>query len=215
MVKVTKELKEKHKLANELAKILVEKDTSWTASHKMNDNIICIGEDQNQASKLEFETQERTGDNIIYTSSTKKATSSLETPLLIAASKGIQEIVSWTFKTYPQAIEHVNSTGQNILHVAVRYRQPKIFSMVRDDDITAVERLAVTIDNNGYTILHHAADTSCYNGGTQPGAALQLQEELEWFAVSLNKDSIHTYIYIYAFLCNFSEIHCNLHYKLL
>lgn len=42
-------------------------------------------------------------------------------------------------------------------------------------------RLVRRIDKNGYTLLHHVAVMQYYSGGTLPGPALQLQEELHWF----------------------------------
>ena len=55
---------------------------------------------------------------------------SKETALFLATMSGIPEIVEEILKKYPQAIEHYNDQGRNILHVAINYRQIEIFDMV-------------------------------------------------------------------------------------
>ncbi|XP_059437023.1 protein ACCELERATED CELL DEATH 6-like [Corylus avellana] len=102
------------------------------------------------------------------------------TPLLIAASKGIQEIFDEILEVHPQAIEHVSQDEENILHVAIRHRQREIFRRVKNMKIIMDRRLVSRIDKRGYTILHHVADMKDYDGGTRAGPALQLQEELKW-----------------------------------
>ncbi|XP_059437027.1 ankyrin repeat-containing protein NPR4-like [Corylus avellana] len=101
-------------------------------------------------------------------------------PLLIAASEGIVEIVNEILQVYPQAIEHVTKDEENILHVAIKYRQMEIFRRVKKMKIIRDCRLVSRIDNRGYTILHHVADTEKYDGGNKAGPALQLQAELKW-----------------------------------
>ncbi|EXB77016.1 Ankyrin repeat-containing protein [Morus notabilis] len=111
----------------------------------------------------------------------KKALShSPPTSLLIATSRGIVEIVNEILRVYPQAVEHVSDMGQNILHVAIKYRQLDIFRRVKKMQLP-MSRLVRRIDINGYTILHHVGVMNYYTGGTLPGPALQLQEELLWF----------------------------------
>jgi ankyrin repeat protein len=106
-----------------------------------------------------------------------------ETSLLLATSNGIVEIVKEILDVYPQAVEHVSRKGQNIMHVAIKNRQKEIFNMVKKMEIP-LTRLVRRIDKNGYTLLHHVAVMQYYSGGTLPGPALQLQEELHWFDVS-------------------------------
>ncbi|XP_011047002.1 PREDICTED: uncharacterized protein LOC105141472 isoform X1 [Populus euphratica] len=103
-----------------------------------------------------------------------------DTSLLLATSNGIVEIVEEILDVYPQAVEHVSRKGQNIMHVAIKNRQKEIFNMVKKMEIP-MTRLVRRIDENGYTLLHHVAVMQYYSGGTMPGPALQLQEELHWF----------------------------------
>nr|TKS07558.1 hypothetical protein D5086_0000111960 [Populus alba] len=101
-------------------------------------------------------------------------------PLLIATRNGIEEIVWEIIKLYPHAVEKLNDKGQSILDVAVIHRQRKIFNLVKQQKIP-LARLRRVIDKKGNTLLHHVADMEHYRGGTKPGPALKLQEELRWF----------------------------------
>jgi hypothetical protein len=104
-------------------------------------------------------------------------------PLFLATRNGIEEIVWEIIKLYPHAVEKLNDKGQSILDVAVIHRQRKIFNLVKQQKIP-LARLRRVIDNKGNTLLHHVADMEHYRGGTKPGPALKLQEELQWFEVS-------------------------------
>ncbi|KAJ9169177.1 hypothetical protein P3X46_020638 [Hevea brasiliensis] len=109
-----------------------------------------------------------------------KTTEPTSTPLLIASSTGIIEIVDEILEAYPQAVEHVSDMGQNILHVAIKNRQRDIFRRVKKMKIP-MAILVRKIDNNGYSLLHHAADLHNDFGGHKPSTVLQLQGELRWF----------------------------------
>ncbi|KAJ1402202.1 PGG domain [Sesbania bispinosa] len=98
------------------------------------------------------------------------------TPLLMAACNGITEIVEEIIHFHPQSVEHVSEDEQNILYMAVKHRQIEIFRLLKK--LKMVRRLAGKIDKESNTILHYTAD---FKGGSQPGYALQLQEELHWF----------------------------------
>ncbi|OMO76885.1 hypothetical protein CCACVL1_15344 [Corchorus capsularis] len=102
-----------------------------------------------------------------------------DTPLFVAAKSGIVEIVKEILAQYPQVIEHINRRGRNILHVAILHRKYRVYRFVKDTE--EAKRLVRGIDNDGCTILHHAADTKYYQGGTKPTPALKLQQEMQWF----------------------------------
>ena len=162
--------KKMHASAVKLAKMLVRTDASWFEPHEPEeDDAICLDRKGEEERVM------------------KSATSGMEespepdTPLLIAASTGIVEIVNEILTVYPQAVEHISKTGQNILHVAIMHRKYKVFDFVRKKE--EAKRLVRGIDNNGCTILHHAADAKYYQGGTKPTPPLQLQQELTWFEV--------------------------------
>ncbi|XP_011001718.1 PREDICTED: ankyrin repeat-containing protein At3g12360-like isoform X2 [Populus euphratica] len=101
-------------------------------------------------------------------------------PLFIATINGIEEIVWGIIDQYPHAVEHLNEEGQSILDVAVMHRQKEIFNLVKQQKVP-LARLHRVIDKKCNTLLHHAADMEHYRGGTKPGPALKLQEELQWF----------------------------------
>jgi ankyrin repeat protein len=104
-------------------------------------------------------------------------------PLFVATSNGILEIAQEILDKFPQSIELVNQMGQNILHLAVMHRQRGVFRVVKNNN-RLVTRMSSTIDHNGYTLLHQVAHMKHYHGGTKPGPALELQEEIKWFKVS-------------------------------
>ncbi|KAK4858340.1 hypothetical protein QYF36_014916 [Acer negundo] len=106
----------------------------------------------------------------------------VETPLLAATRTGVTKLVKKILKKHPQAVEHVSHKMQNILHLAASYRRREIFQLVKKMEIPT-RRLIMGIDKEGYTVLHHVADTTNFTEGTRPGPAYQLQEELEWFKV--------------------------------
>lgn len=183
------QMKVKHTSALELIKTLVKEDSSWIQLHssKIEDRTIDIAGGtglDNSAGLNPIQAPDTIEEQTDDTNQTSY------TPLLIAASKGIVEIVDNMIELYPQGIEHTSSNEQNILHVAISHRKKEIFQRMKKMKTIMTRRLASRIDKKGYTILHHVADTKNYDGGHQPGPAFQLQEELKWFKVSI---SIHRF----------------------
>jgi hypothetical protein len=117
-----------------------------------------------------------------YPDATTSLTRKEHIPLFIATINGIEEIVRGIINQYPHAVEHLNEEGQSILDVAVMHRQKNIFSLVKHQKVP-LARLHRVLDKKGNTLLHHVADMEHYRGGTKPGPALKLQEELQWFEV--------------------------------
>ncbi|KAG7012620.1 hypothetical protein SDJN02_25372, partial [Cucurbita argyrosperma subsp. argyrosperma] len=102
-----------------------------------------------------------------------------ETPLLLAAARGIIEVVERIIKAHPQAVDYVTTNDRNILHVIIAHRQLNIFEWIQRRDLI-LHRLAKRIDVLGYTVLHHVGITKFLNHSTF-GPAIQLQNEIEWF----------------------------------
>ncbi|XVE51048.1 hypothetical protein DITRI_Ditri02bG0007200 [Diplodiscus trichospermus] len=153
-----------HASAVKLAKILERTDASWFEPHEPDEeDAICLERKEYQEERVKMESPEP------------------DTPLFIAASTGIVEIVKDILAVYPQAVEHISKTGENILHVAILHRKYGVFDLVKN--MEEANRLVRGIDNHGSTILHHAAETKYYQGGTKPTPALKLQQELQWFEV--------------------------------
>ncbi|KAJ6893170.1 hypothetical protein NC652_027247 [Populus alba x Populus x berolinensis] len=157
--------KRKHVFALRLAKILIDN----SLKHVIKDQ----NEGEKDAKgKIEIEEQPP----VTSSSLARKKQSSL----FVATINGIEEIVWEIINKYPHAVEHLNEKGQSILDVAVKHRQKNIFSLVKHQKVP-LARLHRVVDKKGNTLLHHVADTKHYRGGTKPGPALELQEELQWF----------------------------------
>ncbi|KAI9199071.1 hypothetical protein LWI28_026821 [Acer negundo] len=194
--KIWKE-KRKRKYALELARKLIKKDDSWQKSYT-KDTIELYRSDEQQTENpvIQESDDEQTEEpeNIeviieldddqeireIPTIEEEEPIIKVETPLLAATKKGMIKIVEEILKEHPQAVEHVSHKKQNILHVAASYRQREVFKLVKKMQIPT-SKLILGINEDSYTVLQHVADTKNYNGGTRPGPAYKLQEELEWF----------------------------------
>ncbi|XP_011002546.1 PREDICTED: ankyrin repeat-containing protein At5g02620-like isoform X4 [Populus euphratica] len=168
--------KQLHRSAVELAKFLVRKDTSWEFTYSSIDQskpkIHKYGE------KGGKERQEVHLSNKIL----DKEESLGETPLILATKSGCVEIVEEILKLYPQAVEHIDDGGRNVLHVAIKYRQRKIFELVKGMDVP-MRRLARKTDSDGNSILHTVGRKrkDFVSDEKMEGPAFLLQEELLWF----------------------------------
>uniref|UniRef100_A0A6N2NEX6 PGG domain-containing protein n=1 Tax=Salix viminalis TaxID=40686 RepID=A0A6N2NEX6_SALVM len=163
--------KTKHVFALKVAKILIKKD-----DESLNNVNITITDEEHGPGGEENGKGEITSEG----NNTKESQRQEHIPLFIATINGIEEIVWEIIDQYPYGIEKLNEERQSILDVAVMHRQKKIFSLVKQQKVP-LARLHRVIDNMGNTLLHHVADMRYYSGGTKPGPALQLQEELQWF----------------------------------
>ncbi|KAJ6292320.1 hypothetical protein OIU78_024490 [Salix suchowensis] len=166
--------KTKHVFALKVAKILIKKDDE--SLNKVNITITDEEHGPGGEENGKGETSEITSEG----KNRKESQRQEHIPLFIATINGIEEIVWEIIDQYPYAIEKLNEERQSILDVAVMHRQKKIFSLVKQQKVP-LARLHRVIDNKGNTLLHHVADMEHYRGGTKPGPALKLQEELKWF----------------------------------
>ncbi|KAL6207182.1 hypothetical protein ACLB2K_024427 [Fragaria x ananassa] len=165
--------KKRHGLAFELAKILIVADHSWDVTR-----VSAIEGVDETARENVPRPDSNNSDGETTNRSPKKNTPPI--PLYIATEHGIFEILKEILTVHKAAYEYRNTKDQNILHLAIMHRQWKIFELVIDMDGTR-KRLIRQLDTNNFTVLHHVGNVDYYNGGTQPGPALQLQEELKWF----------------------------------
>lgn len=114
------EQKQRYESDLELAKFLIKNDTSWEATY--------LGIDEGKPSLHKYghtpsvEKGSRDSMGLLVQGEWK-----IDTPLFLATRSGCIEIVEEILKLYPQAIEHINEEGRNILHIAIKYRQLKIF----------------------------------------------------------------------------------------
>ncbi|KAL9413127.1 hypothetical protein AB3S75_041740 [Citrus x aurantiifolia] len=165
--------KRERELAKELAKFLIFRDTSWEVTESIQDQ---------SRPKIH-----RYGANPSASSGDQKGIAEVsaidhaETPLFLATKSGCIEIVKDILSVYPQAVEHIDDEGRNILHVAIKYRQLEIFELVVQMEIP-LRRLVRKIDYNGNTILHMAGiKRKDYVPEKMEGPALLLQDELLWY----------------------------------
>ncbi|XP_027338572.1 ankyrin repeat-containing protein At5g02620-like isoform X2 [Abrus precatorius] len=107
--------------------------------------------------------------------------SPLSRPLFIAAEFGIPEIVNELLESYPDLRKKVDSQKRSLFHIAVMYRQEKVFKLIYD--IGAQKDLITSYrDNNNHNILHLAGKLAPSDQlHVVSGAALQMQRELLWF----------------------------------
>lgn len=153
----------------ELAKFLARKDTSWeltyTSVDKGKPKIHKYGEKGGSTRILD--QMDDVG----------------ETALILATKSGCMEIVEEILKLYPQAVEYIDDQGRNVLHVAMKYRQLKIFELVTTMEVP-MKRLARKIDNDGNSILHTVGiKRKDFISEKMEGPAFILQEDLLWFEV--------------------------------
>lgn len=173
--------KQQYESAMELAKFLIERDTSWELTYQIQDQgrpkIHKYGR-----SNIEKGITEGPSTNI---AASPAGYNEAETPLFLATKSGCLQIVKEILKTYPQAVEHIDDEGRNILHVAIKYRQLEIFELVKEKE-AAMRRLVRKIDNNGNTILHMVGvKIKDFVPEKMEGPALVLQEELHWYQVGI------------------------------
>ncbi|XWS09142.1 hypothetical protein CRYUN_Cryun40dG0060600 [Craigia yunnanensis] len=113
----------------------------------------------------------------VASESTKSKTPS---PILIAASKGITEMVDKILENFPVAIQDVDAKNKNAILLAVENRQTHIFQFLIEK-INLHESVFRHSDNHGNNALHLAAMYGQYRPWLIPGSALQMQWELKWY----------------------------------
>ncbi|RZC76642.1 hypothetical protein C5167_000785 [Papaver somniferum] len=103
----------------------------------------------------------------------------METPLTLAATMGLSELVKSIVLKHPASATYRGNEGKNLLHVAAESRQEKILEileLVKVQDPRVPYRLEMSKDDNSNTILHLAALAN-----NQPSSPLQMEKEFQWF----------------------------------
>ncbi|TQD77306.1 hypothetical protein C1H46_037172 [Malus baccata] len=112
-----------------------------------------------------------------------------ETPILIAAKNGVTEMVEKILERFPVAIHDTNTEKKNIVLLAVEYRQPHVYRLLLKRDILK-ESVFGRVDNEGNSALHLAAKLGDHKPWLIPGAALQMQWEIKWYEVRIQRTEI-------------------------
>lgn len=105
-----------------------------------------------------------------------------ETPILIAAKKGIVELVERMLELVPIAIHDTNIEKKNVVLLAVEHRQPHVYKFLLGLKIMK-ETIFRQTDMDGNSALHLAAKLGDHRAWLIPGAALQMQWEIKWYKV--------------------------------
>ncbi|XP_041025268.1 uncharacterized protein LOC121265645 [Juglans microcarpa x Juglans regia] len=175
------ERRPKYESALKLAEFLIERDLSWEATY--------LGIDQGKPRLHKFgesPSVEKLGigqSPILMTSLGQGDQPETDTPLFLATKSGCIDIAEEILKRYPQAIEHIDDKGRNILHIAIRHRRSKIFELVAKKEVP-MKRLVRKFDSEGNSILHVVGvKRKGYIAEEMRGPALELREELQWFEV--------------------------------
>ncbi|XP_058191694.1 ankyrin repeat-containing protein ITN1-like isoform X2 [Rhododendron vialii] len=103
-----------------------------------------------------------------------------KTAIMIAAKTGIPEVVEEIAEWFPSLIWKRDSENRNVFHQAIIYRHENIFNLIyqmSDHKYFATNFL----DKFGDSMLHVAGQLAPPNKlNLVPGAALQMQRELQW-----------------------------------
>ncbi|KAL8508437.1 hypothetical protein ACS0TY_018896 [Phlomoides rotata] len=98
-----------------------------------------------------------------------------------AAQQGISEIVGEIMKKYPVIIVSLNNKGWTIMHIPARYRFENVFNLAYNMSVCK-HMYSGFADSKGNNLMHMCARLAPPNRlNLVPGAALQMQRELQWF----------------------------------
>ncbi|KAF5477240.1 hypothetical protein F2P56_003900 [Juglans regia] len=105
------------------------------------------------------------------------------TAICQAAENGISEFVSKMLETDRHFLWTEDRNGRNIFMLGVLHRQEKIFSILYRLDGKIMNSLTCLQDRNKNNMLHMAGmmEDAIRQINQIPGAALQMQRELQWF----------------------------------
>ncbi|XP_058084680.1 uncharacterized protein LOC131232462 [Magnolia sinica] len=103
-----------------------------------------------------------------------------ETPILVAAKKGVKEMVEEILEKFPVAVRDEDKDGKNTVLLAVENRQPHVYKFLVQK-YASYESIFQKMDNEGNSALHLAAMLGQNKPWLIPGAALQMQWEIKWY----------------------------------
>ncbi|XP_065854747.1 ankyrin repeat-containing protein ITN1-like [Euphorbia lathyris] len=101
--------------------------------------------------------------------------------IFTAAEFGIVEFITILIQSHPDLIWKVDKQSRSIFHIAVLYRQTKVFNLIHE--LGALKDfIAIYKDEDNNNMLHLAGKLPPPSRlNTDSGAALQLRHELLWF----------------------------------
>ena len=125
----------------------------------------------------------RMKDQILISNAQQRTTGNVKGATLRAVKEGIYEFVFDIVKAEPELAWSNDSKSRSIFSVAVQHRHAKTFSLIYGLDIKGA--LTSSLDEHyGNNLLHTAGMLAASTSLNDiPGAALQMQRELQWFKV--------------------------------
>ncbi|XP_062105088.1 uncharacterized protein LOC133816795 isoform X2 [Humulus lupulus] len=104
----------------------------------------------------------------------------MDTPILIAARKGVCEMVEKILDEFPMAIEDSDQDGKNVVLLAIENRHPQlyIFLLNKYAKNTAILH---KLDKKGNSALHMAAKCQDNWSWLIPRSLVQMHQELKWY----------------------------------
>ena len=132
---------------------------------------------------LSRELLSRMKDQILISNTQQRKTGRVNGAILRAIKGGIFYFVFEMVKADPQLVRSSDSKSTSIFSVVVQYRHAKIFSLICGLDIKSA--LTSSRDSSNKNNLLHMAGMLAPSTSINdiPGAALQMQRELQWFKV--------------------------------
>ncbi|KAI9110517.1 hypothetical protein K1719_018383 [Acacia pycnantha] len=110
----------------------------------------------------------------------ESSTITIETPLMVATKNGVIEMVEKILELFPSRIKDVNVEGKNIGPLAAEYRQTEVYRcFCKQEWLTA--SLFGEVDKEGNNALHLAARLGVEPDWLNPGEALTMLREINWF----------------------------------
>ncbi|WJZ91424.1 hypothetical protein VitviT2T_010496 [Vitis vinifera] len=104
------------------------------------------------------------------------------TPILIAASNGIVEMVEKTLQDLPLTIHDRDFKRKNIVLLAVENRQSHLYDFLLKSSHLRDEDLALhAVDEDGNSALHLAAELKNYESWLIPSSTLPMHWEVIWY----------------------------------
>ncbi|XP_018822927.2 ankyrin repeat-containing protein At5g02620-like isoform X1 [Juglans regia] len=166
-------------LASKLADFLIDTDFSWEATYPGIDQSKPRLHKYGRAPSVDKGVGQ--GPQLMSTALGQGDQPETAPPLFLATKSGCVYIAKKILDCYPQAVEHIDDEGRNILHVAIKYRQEEIFQLVERLELPK-KRLVRKVDNDGNSILHTVGiKVEDYTPEELRGPAYQLREEMQWF----------------------------------
>ncbi|KAI9118969.1 hypothetical protein K1719_009644 [Acacia pycnantha] len=191
LIKKIREEKEKHEWSVQIMKTLMEKHhTAYITEGRdpTGKGKVFDPRQQNSPSTNAQVQKGNKGEDTDNKKNPNQAPEETYTPLLVAAQKGVIEVVNEILSQLPVTIYETTSKDRNILQVAVENRQPSVIEAVKklvykELKLNLWDNLVESVDTDGNTILHLAAKYE--ESKTHPwqihGTAMQMQWEITWY----------------------------------